>query len=133
MKSVVADTHTIIWYLSGAPELSAQAGAALDAAVESGEAVHVSAITIVEICYLVERGRIPEAALDRLIAVLSDRDAAFDVVPLDLQVAQAIRRIPRDVVPDMPDRIIAATAVALGLPLVTRDRRIVSSGIETIW
>jgi PIN domain nuclease of toxin-antitoxin system len=133
MKSVVADTHTIIWYLSGAPELSAQAGAALDAAVESGEAVYVSAITIVEICYLVERGRIPEAALDRLIAVLSDRDAAFDVVPLDLQVAQAIRRIPRDVVPDMPDRIIAATAVALGLPLVTRDRRIVSSGIETIW
>ena len=36
-------------------------------------------------------------------------------------------------VPDMPDRIIAATALSLGLPLVTRDGRIRDSGIRTIW
>ena len=41
--------------------------------------------------------------------------------------------MPRDVVPDMPDRIIAATAVHLGLPLITRDERIRSAGIKTIW
>jgi predicted nucleic acid-binding protein len=33
----------------------------------------------------------------------------------------------------MPDRIIAATALHLGLPLVTRDARIVASGINTVW
>jgi predicted nucleic acid-binding protein len=33
----------------------------------------------------------------------------------------------------MPDRIIAATALHLGLPLVTRDLRIQASGIPTIW
>jgi len=34
---------------------------------------------------------------------------------------------------DMPDRMIAATAARLGLPLVTRDRQIQSAGIATIW
>ena len=41
--------------------------------------------------------------------------------------------VSRDVVPDMPDGIIAATALHLGLPLVTRDQRIQSAGIKTIW
>jgi predicted nucleic acid-binding protein len=33
----------------------------------------------------------------------------------------------------MPDRIIAATALALGLTLVTRDAAIRRLGIETVW
>lgn len=33
----------------------------------------------------------------------------------------------------LPDRVIAATALQLGLPLVTRDRRLQSAGIQTIW
>jgi predicted nucleic acid-binding protein len=48
-------------------------------------------------------------------------------------VADALARIPRDQVPDLPDRVIAAAALALGLPLVTRDAKIRSSAIQTIW
>jgi PIN domain nuclease of toxin-antitoxin system len=41
---------------------------------------------------------------------------------------------PRDALGDPWDRFITATAMALGLPLVTRDRRIRESGpVETIW
>jgi len=36
-------------------------------------------------------------------------------------------------VPDMPDRIIAATAIYLSLPLITKDDAIRSAGIITIW
>jgi predicted nucleic acid-binding protein len=36
-------------------------------------------------------------------------------------------------VPDMPDRIIAATAMHLGLPLVMGDRKVQASVIVTIW
>jgi len=46
---------------------------------------------------------------------------------------EAVHRMPRDLVPEMPDRIIAATALRLGLPLITRDRRIAAAGIKTIW
>jgi PIN domain nuclease of toxin-antitoxin system len=33
----------------------------------------------------------------------------------------------------MPDRVIAATALFHGVPLVTRDAKIRSCGIATIW
>lgn len=35
--------------------------------------------------------------------------------------------------PDMPDRIIAGTALHLKLPLITRDHKIQLSQIDTIW
>jgi len=44
-----------------------------------------------------------------------------------------LARIPRDSIPDMPDRIIAATAKHLGLSLISRDSKITASGINVIW
>lgn len=53
---------------------------------------------------------------------------------LNPAVAQAVKQIPRAVVADMPDRIIAATALSLGLPLVTADTEIRKlTNITTIW
>ena len=45
----------------------------------------------------------------------------------------SIQKVSRDIIPDMPDRIIAATALHLDLPLVTRDQKIQAAGITTIW
>jgi predicted nucleic acid-binding protein len=66
-------------------------------------------------------------------SALTYPDSGLFIAPVDAGVADALPKIPRDVVPDMPDRIIAATALHLGLPLVTRDRRIQAAGIQTIW
>ena len=44
-----------------------------------------------------------------------------------------MRQIPRDEVPDMPDRITAATAVYMGIPVISRDGRIRGARIETVW
>jgi predicted nucleic acid-binding protein len=33
----------------------------------------------------------------------------------------------------MPDRIIAATALHLGVPVITRDRKIRASNLKSIW
>jgi predicted nucleic acid-binding protein len=41
--------------------------------------------------------------------------------------------VPREQVSDLPDRIIAATALRLGVPLVTRDKKIALSIVETVW
>ena len=58
---------------------------------------------------------------------------ALEEAPLTGDVVDAMRRVPRDKVPDMPDRIVAATAVQLGIPLVTADAQIHASGTPTIW
>jgi predicted nucleic acid-binding protein len=81
----------------------------------------------------VEKGKLRPIVLDRLTTALSEPNSGFLIAPLDLPVVLAILQISRDVVADMPDRIIAATALHLGLPLVTRDSEIAKTGIETIW
>ena len=133
MSATVVDTHGAVWYLLESEDLSPNALAFLDEATQAGDLVYVSPISVVEVVYLVEKGRLPEVALERLSGALADPEAAFVLAPLDLAIAQTVRRIPRDVVPDMPDRIIAATALHLNLPLVTRDRDIRAAGIETLW
>ena len=133
MAAVVIDTHTAVWYLSNDPKLSENAKRALDDAAATGDPTYLCAISIVEVVYLVEKGKLPATMLDRLIGALSDPDSAFVIAPLDKSVALALRQIPRSLVPDMPDRIIAATAHHLNLPLVTRDTEITNAGINTIW
>jgi len=45
-----------------------------------------------------------------------------------------IAAAPLKALPDPADRFIVATATHLGLPLVTRDAKIASSGaVDTIW
>ena len=44
-----------------------------------------------------------------------------------------VARIPRSQVPELPDRIIAATALHLDVPLVTRDHTIQGAPVQTIW
>ncbi len=129
----VLDTHAAIWYLLDTQNLSQKVFSMIDAASATGVPTYISAVSLVEVVYLVERGRIAGDAFDRFAHELSRDTPAFRVFPLDYNIASALRSVPRDVVPDMPDRIIAATALHLGLPLVTRDRRLHAAGIQTIW
>ena len=131
--AVVADTHALIWYLDAPQNLSPVALAALDGATAAGEAIYLSAISLVEVTYLVEKGRLPGATQVSLDRALGAPGAALAVVPLDRAVARALASISRTDVPDMPDRIIAVTALHLNVPLVTRDLKIQASSVVTIW
>lgn len=134
MISVVADTHALIWYIFDVDKLSATALTALEQAVNTGNPIYISAITIIEISYLVEKGRFAEKVLTRILNALDDPNVGIVLVPLDRNISGVIRQIDRVTVPDMPDRIIAATAFSLGIPLVTRDLRIQAlTTIQTIW
>src|SRR5947208_297539 len=118
MNDVLADTHVIVWYLADPTQLSAAASTALAAAEAAGR-IRVSAITFVELTYLVEKGKIPAAVLSELWNVTRDPTEPVEAVPLSLDTAAVLDQIPRTIVPDMPDRVIVATALAHGLPLVS--------------
>jgi PIN domain nuclease of toxin-antitoxin system len=132
-SAIVADTHTLIWSLFEPSRLSVAAKMALTAAEAAGAPIYISPVSIVELRYLVDKGKFTEADYDAVLKVLRDPATAPTVKSLDMENADALKLIARTDVPDMPDRIIAATARYLGLPLVTRDSKIQSSGILTIW
>lgn len=61
--ALVLDTHAVIWYLSGSKQLSPTARTIIATEEKNGASLFVSAISIVEVVYLAERGRLPLAAL----------------------------------------------------------------------
>lgn len=72
MWGVVADTHTIVWYLSKDFRLSLAAHEALTMATTAGNLIHIPSICLVELTYLAEKGRLPSAAREALIEALDD-------------------------------------------------------------
>ena len=133
MIQAVADTHALHWYLYADLRLSKTAKAAIDSANQTGAQIGVSAISLIEIAYLAEKGKVPATAFDRLVALLNLPNGVFQEIQVEQQVADALRKIDRAQVPDMPDRIIAATALMLGVPVISRDGKIQSSVVTTIW
>jgi PIN domain nuclease of toxin-antitoxin system len=129
----VADTHAVIWYVFDDPRLSPTARTEMDMAVANGEQIAVSSISLLEMVYLVDKGRIAAAVFDGVLQALDDPNPMLLEVFCDRSIAQTMRLVDRAQVPDLPDRIIAATAVHLGVPLISRDGKIRASSITTIW
>jgi PIN domain nuclease of toxin-antitoxin system len=133
MPDAVTDTHALIWYLADSPRLSLAANE-IFAACDKGESViFVPAICLVEIVYLQEKSRIPRNMMERFNAALKTGTSGLLVASLTADVVEAMGKIPRTIVPEMPDRIIAATAVHLELPLITRDHAIQQADLSIIW
>jgi PIN domain nuclease of toxin-antitoxin system len=129
----VADTHAALWYLHKNPRLSLKARTFIDEAASAGHDIALSPISLAEIVYLVERQRLPTTAYEELRDALADPEYVIQEAPFTVGVVEALRQVPRADVPDMPDRIVAATAVYLRVPVISRDGRIRASNILTVW
>jgi PIN domain nuclease of toxin-antitoxin system len=123
----------LIWYLLADPRLSERARNAFVQSAQQGNPIGVSAISLVEIIYLTEKGRIPAVALETLERELGTSGTTLTVIALDQSIAMGARKINRASVPELPDRVIAATAHYFGIPLITRDHEIRTANIETLW
>ena len=100
----------------------------------TGNQIVISVISLAEIVYLVEKNRLSSAnAYADLKAVIADPDHLFKTAPFTVEIVDTMRQIPRTEVPDMPDRIIAATAIYFDVPVISRDGKIRSSNVQTIW
>jgi PIN domain nuclease of toxin-antitoxin system len=133
MADLVTDTHALIWYLESSPRLGPLAGNAFDDCDKGEITIHVPTICLVKLVYLQEKGRIPAQLKAQFDALLQSGTTGLAVVSLTEEVVNALPSVSRMAVPDMPDRIIAATALHLGLGLISRDRKIQLSGLVTIW
>jgi len=133
MSDYVTDTHSLIWYLEDSPRLGREARRCFEACDRGESIIFVPTICLVEIIYLQEKGRIPAEMKRLLDKELTSGSVSIFLSDLTGKVVEMLSRVPRSDVPDMPDRIIAATALHLRLPLISRDRKIRVSTVHTIW
>lgn len=129
----VTDTHALIWYALGRwKKLGSSARAFFESADAGKAVVYVPAIVIVELLEADQRGVISLRGgaatwVDGLL-----RGGSFFDVPLTAAIALESRALYG--IPERGDRLIAATAVHLGYPLITRDGEIARmAGIELLW
>jgi PIN domain nuclease of toxin-antitoxin system len=118
MTSVLADTETIIHYLLAPTRLCPVALETLSAAERTGR-LFVSAITLVEVRFEIEAGRLPQGVWDRLRKAVADPRRPLTVLPVDTAVADVLDQVSPSDHPTVPGRIIAATAVAHELRVVS--------------
>ncbi len=133
MIRAVADTHTIIWYVYNDPKLSLAAKSFIEASFQDRDEIAVSGITPIEIIYLIEKGRLPLETFTRVTREFDSHESGFIEIPIRLNIARTLNKVLVHQVPDMPDRIIAATAVSLNVPIISRDGKIRLSGLQTVW
>lgn len=138
MSDVLADTPDLVWSRFDPDRLSRPALSALTKASQVGR-IFISTVTLVELNYLANRPTFPYPdAFPQVLSLVANPDEPLQTLPLSLGVVQTLDRVPRGEVPDMPDRIIAATAVCYRLPLVSSDEAVRTSAglnahVSVIW
>ena len=129
---ILLDTHVVIWLALEPGRISKRARAAIAETRRRGEGLAVSDITLLEIATIDNKGRIKLSA--SLEAFLTEIEARFIVLPITGRICVSALALPAAYPRDPADRVIGATALVEGFPLITADdgiRR--SKALKTIW
>jgi PIN domain nuclease of toxin-antitoxin system len=122
--ALLLDTHIALWLDSGDDRLRSATHAMIDDCWRSGGTICLSAITVWEIALLVDTERID---LDLPVGAWIERflqRPGIQPVPLGHHAASRSYQLHRLEHRDPADRLLIATAIELGCPLVTYDERI---------
>lgn len=130
---IVLDTHAWVWWVASPEQLSEAARERIGLEVAEG-GIHVSAISCWEVSLLVRKGRL---ALSLDVADWIAKTEALPFVrflPIDNRIALRSNSLAGDFHDDPADRLIVATALILGAPLITRDTRILAyPHVQALW
>lgn len=99
-SSFVTDTHSLLWYLQGSPQLGVAARQAFDEVVAGTAHLVIPVMVVAEMVLLLEKGR---AAID-LDAILTTLESlpGVTIAPLTLEATLGIRQLGA-----LPDIMIA--------------------------
>lgn len=130
---ILLDTHVLLWWTDNPKQLTSRARKAIEKERTSGELV-ISAISVWEVCMLVRSGDLTlrvdiDTWLSDILAI-----PFLQVIPVDAHIAKTAVFLQKWPHKDPADRIIVATALRLGVPLVTGDAKIRDyRRVRTVW
>lgn len=129
---ILLDTHVVIWLALNPEKISQKAIRAIKDARKRGGGLAISGITLYEIACLAARNRV--AFQGPVGSFLDEVEKRFAVKPITSRICVETMSLPISYPKDPMDRMIGATAVVEGMPLVTADIQIQNSGaVPSIW
>jgi predicted nucleic acid-binding protein len=116
MASFVTDTQALVKFMMGKKVINDRFHRAFLSADKADSTIVIPAIVLMEVLYLFEKNRI-DISLFQTEDLLKSENYQFE--PLSLQILKTASEITD--IPELHDRLIAATARYLDLPLITND------------
>ena len=122
---IILDTHVWVWWENRTGHLTAAQRESIEAAYRTGSVVGISVISCWEVAMLAIKGRI-QLNMDALTWLrMALGRPSVELLQLTPEIAVRAYRLPETFQPDPADRMIVATAIERGCPLVTSDDRII--------
>jgi PIN domain nuclease of toxin-antitoxin system len=121
------DTHAVIWLSVGSAFLGPKTRRWIDQCLGKGE-LALSAAVIYELHWLDARGRLPTSSGSAEI-IRNLQSVGVELVGVSAQIAEIAAKLP---LPhgDPVDRMIVATAAAIGGVLITADQDVLNAKLD---
>lgn len=128
---IVLDTHALLWWALDPDQLSEPAQRSLARMEQEGG--YASSISIWELGIKVKRGKLELPLAVEELAQRVERSGIVQLVPVDTSVWLRSLSLAWEH-PDPVDRVIVATALMRGVPLLTKDAIIRQwAGVTCVW
>jgi PIN domain nuclease of toxin-antitoxin system len=122
--SYLLDTHILVWWLLDVQRLREAQAHVLDGLQQTNQPAGLSAVSLREMAFMIQRGRIAvDASLDAWLESI-DSHPLLTILPLTARIAAESVRLGDEFPNDPADQIIVATARCHNLALITADERI---------